>query len=392
MTSNPPVIIVNKNTPRSVETFGQLGTVRALKTDEITPDSVREAEVLVVRSETTVDEKLLAGSKVRFVGTVTIGTDHCDLEYLKSRGIGFASAPGSNSNSVAEYVTAALLTWAQRTKQELRGKSIGVVGVGNVGKKVARISRILGLKVYLNDPPLQRLTADSSYLPLDELMGADFITLHVPLTRAGGDATYHLFAESRLAKMKKGAVLINTSRGAVVEGQALLSALRSGHLSTAILDVWEGEPNIDTALLENVMLGTPHIAGYSLDGKLNAVRMIAEAAARFLKLPFEWVGDLEKSENKGARIRVSERMKHREESLYYAIHRAYDIELDDYMLRKITSLTPVKRGAYFMKLRAEYRTRREFGNRTVDAPEGQDELKQILQDLGFVTEVAEAAR
>lgn len=392
MTSDSPVIIVNKNTPGVIETFEQLGSVRALKTEEITPEAVKPADVLIVRSETTVDQRLLDGSNVRFVGTVTIGTDHCDLEYLRSRGIGFASAPGSNSNSVAEYVTAALLTWAQRTKQELSGRSIGIVGVGNVGKKVARMARILGLSVFLNDPPLQRLTGDHAYLPLDELMECDFLSLHVPLTRAGEDATYHFFGEPRIAAMKKGSVLINTSRGAVVESNALLSALRSGHLSAAILDVWEGEPNIDAPLLESVILGTPHIAGYSLDGKLKAVQMVAEEVARFLKLPFEWKGDSEGGENKGARIRVSDRIKHREELLYHVVHRAYDIELDDYMLRRILSLDPAKRGAYFMKLRAGYRTRREFAHRIVDIPEGKKNLRQVLQDLGFVMEVAEAAR
>jgi len=392
MNNDSPVIIVNKNTPRALETFGQLGTVLPLKTDEITPDSVKDADVLIVRSETTVDRHLLEESRVKFVGTVTIGTDHCDLEYLKSRRIGFASAPGSNSNSVAEYVAAALLTWAQRTGQGLSGKSIGIVGVGNVGKKVERIARILGLTVLLNDPPLKRLTGDPSYVPLDELMGADFVSLHVPLTRTGDDATYHFFDESRFARMKQGSVLINTSRGAVVDTSALRTALFSHHLSTAILDVWEGEPRIDTALLDRVMLGTPHIAGYSLDGKLNAVRMVAEETARFLKVPFAWTGDSDENENGAARIRVPEPAGHGEGLLYHIVHQAYDIELDDYMLRKIMMLLPGNQGAYFMKLRAEYRTRREFPNRVVDLHEGQEELKQILQDLGFMTEVTEAAK
>ena len=392
MTSDSPLIIVNKNTPRAVETFGRLGNVRALRTEEITSDTVKDADILVVRSETKVDRSLLEGSKVKFVGTVTIGTDHCDLAYLDSHGIGFASAPGSNANSVAEYVTAALLTWAQRTKQELQGKSIGVVGVGNVGKKVARMARILGLTVHLNDPPLRRTTGDPSYLPLDELMGADFVTLHVPLTRTGEDATHHFFHESRLGKIKKGSVLINTSRGAVVESSALCSALQSRHLSAAILDVWEGEPDIDIDLLDKVMLGTPHIAGYSLDGKLNAVRMIAEAVARFLNVPFQWSDGFEGAEIKPARIRLRDRAGRKEESLYRVVHRAYDIELDDYMLRKITTVSTEHRGKYFMKLRAGYRVRREFGNRIADVPEGREDIREIIQELGFMTEVTEAVR
>ncbi len=393
MTGNSPFIIVNKNTPRAIEAFGRLGNVRALETQEIDAESVKDADILIVRSETKVDRKLLEGSRVKFVGTVTIGTDHCDLEYLDSRGICFASAPGSNATSVAEYVTAALLTWSQRTKQELEGRSIGIVGVGNVGKKVARMARTLGLHVYLNDPPLRRTTGDPSFLLLDELMTADFVTLHVPLTRTGADATCHFFGESRLGKMKKGSVLINTSRGGVVETGALLSALRSGHLSAAILDVWEGEPDIDIDLLDKVMLATPHIAGYSLDGKVNAVRMIAEAAAHFLKVPFEWSDEAESAENRPARIRLGDRAgRKKEDSLYRIVHRAYDIELDDYMLRKITGTEGGDRGKFFMKLRAEYRTRREFRTRIVDIPEGREDIREIVQELGFMTEVAEAAK
>jgi erythronate-4-phosphate dehydrogenase len=392
MTKDSHIIVVNKNTPRATEAFGQLGTVRPMKTEEITPDTVQDADILVVRSETRVDRQLLEGSKVKFVGTVTIGTDHCDLDYLRSRSIGFASAPGSNSNSVAEYVAAALLTWSQRTRQGLSGKSIGIVGVGNVGKKVARVAQLLGLNVLLNDPPLQRLTGDSSYIPLDDLMEADFVSLHVPLTRTGKDATYHSFDENRFGRMKRGSVLINTSRGGVIETSALRAAISSGHLSTAILDVWEGEPRIDTALLDRVMLGTPHIAGYSLDGKLNAVQMVAEEVARFLNVPFEWAGDAGESESHAARIHAPDSAGQVEQLLNHIVHQAYDIELDDYLLRKIMLLLPAHQGEYFMKLRAEYRTRREFSNRVVDIPEGSEELKQVLHDLGFMTEVSEAAK
>ena len=386
MTNPRPIIIVNKYSPTASEMFGRLGIVRSLKSEEITREAVKDADILIVRSETMVDRSLLEGSKVRFVGTVTIGTDHCDLEYLRSQEIGFASAPGSNSNSVAEYVTAALLSWGKKTGQQLSGKSIGIVGVGNVGKKVAQMARILGLTVLLNDPPLQRVTGDPAYRPLDELMEADFVTLHVPLTHHGEDATYHLVAESPLSKMKRGSVLINTSRGGVVDGSALKSALYSHHCSTAILDVWEGEPGIDVALLDNVMVGTPHIAGYSLDGKLNAVRMVAENVAQFLDVPFEHIGEPDGKVESEFRVETPDPGGDVKEQLYHVVRQAYDIELDDSRLRKIILMPPGKQGPYFMKLRDEYRTRREFRNWVVAVPEKKGELNQILRDLGFRTE------
>ena len=383
MTSPRPILIVNKNTPTASEVFGRLGSVRPLTSEEMTRETVKDADILIVRSETTVDRPLLEGSKVRFVGTVTIGTDHCDLQYLRSQGITFASAPGSNANSVAEYVTAALLSLGKKMGQQLRGRSIGIVGVGSVGKKVERMAKVLGLTVLLNDPPLQRLTGDPAYRPLDELMEADFVTLHIPLTHEGEDATYHLFDESRLLKMKKESVLINTSRGGVVDGSALKSALHSHHLSTAILDVWEGEPRIDVALLDNVMAGTPHIAGYSLDGKLNAVRMVAEKVAQFLGVPFEHISEPVGKVKSEVRIDVPQPGGRVEEQLYHIVRHAYDIELDDSMLRKIILMPAEEQGSHFMKLRSEYRTRREFENWIVAVPEEEGELNQILKDLGF---------
>jgi len=382
-----PTIVVNKNTPMVVEVFSRLGNVIALDTPEVTKEAVRDADILIVRSETDVDSSLLEGTGVRFVGTLTIGTDHIDLDYLTSRGIRFASAPGSNSNSVAEYLAAALLVWCQRTGEPLRGKLLGIVGVGNVGSKVVRVARALEMDVVLNDPPLARETGDPSYRPLDELMDADFVTLHVPLTRTGPDATYHLFAEERLKKMKRGSVLINTARGAVVEKSALRDALSSGNLSAAILDVWEGEPRRDTGLLDLVMIGTPHIAGYSLDGKLNALRMVYEQVCQYLQVGAEWSDGLTPPPSASERIVVPQSITVEREIVAFAIRQAYDIELDDYMLRRVVSMPETERGRYFMRLRAEYRTRREFFNRVVELSPEQKSTSAVLNELGFMTEV-----
>jgi erythronate-4-phosphate dehydrogenase len=377
-----PKIVVNKHTPSVVEAFSHLGKVVALETLAVTREAVRDADILVVRSETKVNEQLLEGSSVKFVGTVTIGTDHVDERYLASRGITFVSAPGSNSNSVKEYIASALCVWSRRTGAPLAGKTIGVVGVGNVGSKVARAARTLGLNVMLNDPPLSRITGDEKYRPLDELMDADFITIHVPLTKSGDDATFHLFNEARIGKMKRGAVLINTSRGPVVETNALTDALSSRHLSASILDVWEGEPVLDMELLSRVLIGTPHIAGYSLDGKLNACKIVYEAACRFLGVQSEWNIDTSLQPD-AARIIVPSEITETDEIVRSAVKQAYDIELDDALLKKTGSLDISEHGRYFMKLRAEYRIRREFFNWCVELSSVHSEAAAILQDLGF---------
>jgi erythronate-4-phosphate dehydrogenase len=377
-----PKIVVNKHTPSVVEAFSHLGKVVALETLAVTREAVRDADILVVRSETKVNEQLLEGSSVKFVGTVTIGTDHVDERYLASKGITFVSAPGSNSNSVKEYIASALCVWSRRTGAPLAGKTIGVVGVGNVGSKVARAARTLGLNVILNDPPLSRRTGEEKYRTLDELMDADFITIHVPLTKSGDDATFHLFNDVRISKMKRGSVLMNTSRGPVVETNALTDALSSRHLSASILDVWEGEPVLDMELLSRVLIGTPHIAGYSLDGKLNACKIVYEAACRFLGVQSEWNIDTSLQPD-AARIIVPSEITETDEIVRSAVKQAYDIELDDALLKKTGSLDISEHGRYFMKLRAEYRIRREFFNWCVELSSVHSEAAAILQDLGF---------
>ncbi len=390
MNRRPVKILVNKNTPNVVETFSHLGDVIALETQEITREAVRDCDLLIVRSETKVNGELLEGSSVRFVGTVTIGTDHIDKEYLASRTIAFASAPGSNSNSVAEYVAAALLVWSRRTGQRLAGKTIGIVGVGNVGSKVVQVADALGLKVLRNDPPLARATGDPVYRSLDELMDADIITLHVPLHK-GIEKTHHLFDGGRIGRMKRGSIVINTSRGAVVDSSALLSSLHTGHLSTAILDVWEDEPAISTELLKAVVLGTPHVAGYSLDGKLNALRMVYESACVFLGV--SPTGDIfsAPATTDGAEIRIPGNVLDKETILAEALRHAYDIELDDLMLRRILSMKESERGKFFMTLRAEYRIRREFRNRRVVLSSGQASVRSSLEHLGFIIEIRKEA-
>lgn len=264
-------IVADPNIPFVREAFGAHGDVVLIPGRQITAGAVRDADALLVRSVTPVEEVLLAGSRIRFVATATIGTDHVDVRYLEVLGIGFASAAGSNANSVAEYVVAALLELARRGRYRLRDRSLGVIGVGNVGSKVVRYARALGMRVLQLDPPLGLH---------ERAWEADIVTLHVPLL----ETTRHMLHHDNLT----GFTLINTSRGAVVDNKALLQAIDGNRIPAAALDVWEGEPQISAELLDVVEIGTPHIAGYSFDGKVAGTRMIYEAFCRHFKITPFW--------------------------------------------------------------------------------------------------------
>ena len=375
------LIVADSKTPLPEKSFGRLGDLRVLETPAINRESLRDADMVVVRSETKVNQRLLEGTGVRFVGTATIGTDHVDVGYLRARGIGFASAPGSNAKSVAEYVVAALLELGHRRRLPLEGKTIGVVGVGNVGTRVARMARALGMEVLLNDPPLARLSGDSRYLALDDLMSADIVTLHVPLTYSGDDPTFHLFDEQRITRLKPGVILVNTSRGPVVDAKPLQKRLVSGELGGAVLDVWEGEPEIDVELLAATDLGTPHIAGYSHDGKVNAARMIFDSASRFFGIDAQWFGDGDESKTENLRFAFGNDSA--ESIVRVFVRHCYDIEVDDTLLRGLHSLQAERRGEYFRRLRSTYRLRREFFHYAPEVPQEHRDLIPVLRDLGF---------
>ncbi len=376
-------IVIDRNIPFGESVFGTLGEVTALDTAQILTAAVRKADLLVIRSETKVNAALLEGSPVRFVGTATIGTDHVDTDYLAARGIGFASAPGCNANSVAEYIAAALLTLSHRLGFRLAGKSLGVVGVGNIGSKVVKVGQVLGMDVLQNDPPLARQTGESRFVHLDALMQADILTLHVPLSRIGPDATYHFFDAARIGSMKQGSVLMNASRGAVVETAAVKDALARKHLAGAVLDVWEKEPAIDAGLLTAVTIGTAHVAGYSLDGKVNAVRMIYHALCKHLDVQPTWTGWDTLPVPLASSIPLPVEAGMGEEILRKTVAQCYDIGLDDRLLREMLGLSEEGRASFFMKLRTGYRVRREFFATTVDVPPSQREIGNTLKALGF---------
>jgi erythronate-4-phosphate dehydrogenase len=376
-------IVIDADLPYLDEMFGERARVERLKASAITAGTVKDADAVIVRSVTKVNERLLAGSPVRFVGSATIGVDHVDTAWLASRGIGFANAPGCNANAVSEYVTAALLEISARLGFRLRGSSIGVVGVGNVGSRVAAKAAALGMEVALNDPPLARFAGSARFLPLEGLMGCDVITLHVPLTKTGPDATHHLFDAARIGRMKPGAILVNTARGAAVDTQALVDALENGGIRAAAIDVWEGEPSVDPALLRKAAIATAHIAGYSADGKARASVMMYDAICGY----FGW----EKTWQLGERLPKPEPsivvpgsgMTDPEETIRSVVRAAFPIDRDDRDLRKVEELAPADKPAHFFRLRNEYPLRREFPATTVKRGESEVFPERELSGIGF---------
>jgi erythronate-4-phosphate dehydrogenase len=357
--------------------------VHVLSGRDIRPDVLAGAEALLVRSITPVNRELLAGSAVRFVGTATIGFDHVDRAWLEQNGIGFASAPGSNANSAAEYILAALLEVGRRLRLPLEGRSIGVIGVGNVGRRVAAKCEALGMRVRRNDPPLQRQTGDRQYVSLDALYDCDFLTIHTPLTRDGIDRTFHLADAGFFSALKRGAVFLNAARGAVVDSPALKTAIRSGRLQAVVLDVWEHEPDIDVKLLEMVDLGTPHIAGYSYDGKIAGLIMIYRALCAHFGLSPQYDAADFLPEPDVPLLRLTAGGRDDEAVLARAVELLYDIRRDDTDLRRIVQHRSESRGAFFDSLRRGYPIRREFHNMAVVLDEPRPGLVGKLRGLGF---------
>ncbi|HXI83947.1 MAG TPA: 4-phosphoerythronate dehydrogenase PdxB [Verrucomicrobiae bacterium] len=369
-------IVADPNIPLVQEAFGPLGEVGLVPGREITAGSVRDADALLVRSVTPVNAALLDGSSVKFVGTATIGTDHVDQAYLSAEGIGFASAQGSNANSVAEYVVAAMLEMAHRQRFRLRDKTLGVIGVGHVGSRVVRNAEALGMRVLQNDPPRARAERLRDYVAIDRVLSeADIISLHVPLTKSGAHSTYHLVARDALAALEdRLPILINTSRGAVIDDKDLLKAIDGGKIGGVVLDVWENEPNISPELLDVIDIGTPHIAGYSFDGKVNGTRMIYRAFCESFGVKPGWEPILPPPPE--PRFKAHFRNEEDDEDvLRGVIERVYNISADDTALR-----TDVCR---FDKLRAEYPVRREFFNMSAVLSGAPDRLQRKFAALGF---------
>lgn len=375
-------ILVDENVPYALECFGRLGRVRVLPGRRIGAADLKDVDVLIVRSVTRVNESLLGGTPVRFVGTATIGCDHIDVDYLQPRGIAVASAPGSNANSVAEYIVAALLRSAHARGNPLEGSTIAVIGVGNVGTRVVEMAQALGIRCVLNDPPRHRATADPAFVALDEaLPGAEYVTLHVPLERRGPDATEKMAGRSFFERMRPGAVFLNTSRGEVVDEDALAAAIDSGHVSHAMLDVWQHEPHIDPQMVRRAFLATPHIAGYSFDGKVTATVMLFQALCRWLNRRADIDLSAVLPPPSVPRLDLTDRHGADEDLLRAAVSAVYDIGEDDRALRQ--AMAQPDGGLRFDLLRKEYKPRHEFHHTTVILPKDRPSVTRKAARLGF---------
>ena len=373
-------IIADENIPCVRQAFASLGEVTLLPGRGMHPEQVRDADLLLVRSVTRVDHALLEGSRVRFVGSATIGFDHVDRGYLQAQGIGFSTAPGSNATSAAEYVVSALMVLAERQGFDPAGKTVGIIGCGNVGSRVRRKLEALGMQCLVNDPPLQAQGGHDDFVDLERVLQADVITVHVPLTRSGPHPTFHLVDAEFLARLRPGAVFINTARGAAVDNAALDGLLGARTDLSIVLDVWEGEPAINAGLLEKVDLGTPHIAGYSLDGKLRGTEMIYRAACEFLGTPLQWSAS--SALPPGPSLDLAGAGEPLDAARAAVLH-CYDVRADDARLRYMLTLPPEERAACFDLLRKEYPVRREFAQTDLRATRPDARLEQLLTGLGF---------
>lgn len=252
---------------------------------DFTPELVKDADALIIRTRTICNRALLEGSKVQFIATATIGYDHIDTEYCRNAGITWTNAPGCNANSVAEYIESTLMLLIERRGLQPKNLTMGIIGVGNVGSKVVEKAKKLGMRVLQNDPPRADKEGHAQFCTLQDIAEkCDIITFHTPLQTQGVYKTFHLGNSDFFQSLKKSPIIINTSRGEVIDTRALLSAMDAGQVTDAIIDVWENEPHIDRTLLERAFIATPHIAGYSADGKGNATRMSLEALCQHFKV------------------------------------------------------------------------------------------------------------
>jgi erythronate-4-phosphate dehydrogenase len=345
----------------------QFGEVRYISGKSICRNDVKDADALIIRTRTKVNRELLEGSKIRFVATATIGFDHIDRNYLKEAGIQWTSCPGCNSESVGQYLTSTLVELSERHSIDLNGKTMGIIGVGNVGSKIKVKAEALGMNVILNDPPRADTEGPEGFSELDYLIeNSDFITTHVPLFRDGEYKTLHLVDESFLQKMKDNAFIVNTSRGEVINNSMLREALKSQVIKGAVLDVWENEPEIDLELLNLVDIGTSHIAGYSADGKSNGTSMSIQAISKFFNLNVDdWFPN-----NVPMPEPVINVTKEGFEGVKETVRKTFDI---------LTDVTPLKDDpSSFEYNRGNYQLRREFHNYTLTG-----KVTEQLLALGF---------
>lgn len=367
-------LVVDENISYAAEAFSKFGQVKLMHGRKIDRQALSDIDALIIRSITNVNEELLKGTPIKFVGTATIGTDHIDKEYLRENGIAFSSAKGCNADAVAEYVYSAMFHIMEKKGLTLKDKTLGVVGIGNIGSRVVRLGKVLGLNVLENDPPLERKTKERRFVELKEVLSSDIITFHVPLNLGREDNTFHLLDKEKLSLIKKDAILINASRGPVIDNEALLELKKKNDYLSVALDVWEKEPGFDQGLLKRIDIGTPHIAGYSLEGKVNGTAMIFEALSSYLKSGLSFNPELPEVPDQKIMLNTN---ASKESICNRAFSHVYDISQDDAQMRMTLEMTEEEKAKYFDLLRKDYKLRREFSNYLI-------KLEPFSQDTGDI--------
>ncbi|MBL4612007.1 MAG: 4-phosphoerythronate dehydrogenase PdxB [Pseudomonadaceae bacterium] len=378
-------LVADENIPLLDDFFAPFGDIVRLPGRSIDRAALIDADILLVRSVTPVTPALLRGTPVGFVGTCTIGTDHLDLPGLAAAGVSVASAPGCNARGVVEYVLSSLLTLAERTGESWRDRTVGILGIGEVGGRLASTLEALGVRCLRCDPPRAE-RGEAGLHTLDELIaGADVISCHVPLTRAGDHPTFHLFDQARLQALRPGAWLINSSRGPVLDNQALATALQKRPDLQVVLDVWEHEPEADPALARLCALVTPHIAGYSLDSKLRGTEQIYRALCEHLRQPPGISLQALAPAAGRASVQFSADTP-AEWILARALRWVYDVRDDDARMRHMleTATSPAGIRAGFDRLRKHYPLRREASLLDIAGTDNfSQEAVSLLRAAGF---------
>ena len=382
------IIAADAAIPYREEAFAEFGNLRLYSARDLKPEDIRDADALVVRSVTPVNASLLDGSSVRFVAAASAGIDHVDQEYLKARGIRFSYAAGCNADSVSEYVITALHVVASRRGWKLKDKSLAIIGAGNVGSRVARKARALGMEVLLCDPPLREATGDDRYRPFEEALKSDILSFHVPLASKPPYPTWHMVDRKILDRLSPNQFLINTSRGAVLDNQGLKASLLEGRIEGAVLDVWEGEPQFDNVLLKLVDIGTPHIAGTAIDGKIRATEMTRNALCDF-------IGSGPSSDltcfYPQSRSLQPQPATEGQENILSVLLQAFDIMGANESFRSLSKLPSDQAAESFERLRTRGPLRPEFRHFAVDLDKLHIDLAGTYEALGFRIKGAETS-
>ena len=376
------LIIADENIPAAQEAFSAIGEVQTLPGRQMVAADVRDADILLVRSVTRVNERLLSGSNVRFVGSATIGTDHVDLEWLAEHDISFANAPASNAISAAEYVISALLHVSRKHAISLKSIDVGIVGCGNVGSRVQSRLEAMGLRCLVCDPPRAEREGPEGFVSMSQIASADVVSVHVPLVKAGRHRTVNLIDRDFLESLGAESIFINTSRGDVVDEGALTKKHMQSEAFRMILDVWNNEPVINTGLAGLTDIATPHIAGYSIDGKLRATQMLYDALANYLGIEPVWQAETVLPKPEQPEIELSSAADEIE-VISQCMRWVYDITADDQRMRDTFDLSGAERGQAFDRLRKQYPLRRECSAYRIDQTSVHPEHADVLKSFGF---------